>query len=140
MEPIKKLFHSNFFLEIKKRKKHLELLQKEMAVFIPEELIPLVKIKNQIGKTIVVEVRSNVVAHKLKLYENQIIGEINRKSGQGELLSKIKVKMIIQNTKLNKVLISQSSYPLKQLKSLADSINDSPLKTALKKLIKSRNE
>jgi|TARA_B110000967_G_C18748960_1_gene491783 hypothetical protein len=140
MEPIKKLFHSNFFLEIKKRKKHLELLQKEMAVFIPEELIPLVKIKNQIGKTIVVEVRSNVVAHKLKLYENQIIGAINRKSGQGELLSKIKVKMIIQNTKLNKVLISQSSYPLKQLKSLADSINDSPLKTALKKLIKSRNE
>ena len=140
MEPIKKLFHSNFFLEIKKRKKHLELLQKEMAVFIPEELIPLVKIKNQIGKTIVVEVRSNVVAHKLKLYENQIIGEINRKSGQGELLSKIKVKMIIQNTKLNKVLISQSSYPLKQLKSLANSINDSPLKTALKKLIKSRNE
>ena len=24
MEPIKKLFHSNFFLEIKKRKKHLK--------------------------------------------------------------------------------------------------------------------
>ena len=140
MEPIKKLFRSSFFLEINKRKKHLELLQKEMAVFIPEELISLVKIKNQIGKTLIVEVRSNVVAHKLKLYENKIIDAINQKSEQDELLSKIKVKIIIQNTKINKALTVKPSYPVKKLQNLADSINDSPLKTALKILIKTRNE
>ena len=70
MEPIKKLFQSKFFLEINKRREHLELLQKEMSVSIPEELVSLVRIKNQIGKTLFVEVKSNVVAHKLKLHEN----------------------------------------------------------------------
>ena len=61
MEPIKKLFQSSFFLEINKRKKKFELLQKEIAIFIPEELVSLVRIKNQIGKTLIVEVKSTVL-------------------------------------------------------------------------------
>jgi hypothetical protein len=140
MEPIKKLFQSSFFLEINKRKKYRELLQKEIFAFIPEELISLVNIKNQIGKILIVEVESNVVAHKLKLYENKIIDAINQKSGQDKLLNKIKVRMIIQNTKIKKYLRVQPNYSVKKLQNLSDSIKDSPLKTALKILIKTRND
>ena len=140
MEPIKKLFQSSFFLEINKRKKYRELLQKEIFAFIPEELISLVNIKNQIGKILIVEVESNVVAHKLKLYENKIIDAINQKSGQDKLLNKIKVRMIIQNIKIKKYLRVQPNYSVKKLQNLSDSIKDSPLKTALKILIKTRND
>ena len=140
MEPIKKLFQSSFFLEINKRKIHLELLQKEITAYIPEELISLVNIKNQIGKILIVEVESNVVAHKLKLYENKIIDAINQKSGQDKLLNKIKVRMIIQNTKIKKYLRVQPNYSVKKLQNLSDSIKDSPLKTTLKILIKTRND
>jgi hypothetical protein len=140
MEPIKKLFQSKFFSEINKRREHLELLQKEMSVSIPEELVSLVRIKNQIGKTLFVEVKSNVVAHKLKLHENKILESINQKIGQSKLLDKIKVKIVIQNTKTDKELGAKSRYPIKKIKDLFNSINDSPLKTALKKIIKSRND
>ncbi len=139
MEPIKKLFQSNFFLEINKKKENLELLQKKVAAFMPEELLSLVRIKNQVGKTLIVEVKSNVVAHKLKLQENKIIDAINQWSKQEELLNKIKVRIIIQNTKINKKLTVKPYYPIKKLQDLIDSINDSPLKTALKKLIKSKD-
>jgi hypothetical protein len=140
MEPIKKLFQSSFFLEINKRKIHLELLQKEITAYIPEELISLVTIKNQIGKTLIVEVTSNVVAHKLKLYENKIIDAINQKSGQDQLINKIKIRMIIQNKKIKKSLRVQPNYLVKKLQNLSDSIKDSPLKTTLKILIKTRND
>jgi len=139
MEPIKKLFQSNFFLEINKRKRRLELLQKEIAFFIPDELASLVRIKNQIGKALIVEVKSNVVAHKLKLQENQILDAINKNSGQKEFLNKIKVRIIIQNIKIDKKLIVTPSYPIKKLRDLVNTIKDSPLKTTLNKLIKSRD-
>ena len=139
MEPIKKLFQSSFFLEINKRKKKFELLQKEIAIFIPEELVSLVRVKNLIGKTLIVEVKSNVVAHKLKLYENKIIEAINQSSKQVELLNKIKIRIIIQNKKNDKKLRTKPSYPIKKLRALVDSITDSPLKTALKKIIKTRD-
>jgi len=116
MEPIKKLFQSSFFLEINKRKRRLELLQKEIAFFIPDELASLVRIKNQIGKALIVEVNSNVVAHKLKLQENQILDAINENSGQKEFLNKIKVRIIIQNIKIDKKLIVTPSYPIKKLR------------------------
>ena len=139
MEPIKKLFQSNFFLEINKRKRRLELLQKEIAFFIPDELASLVRVKNKIGKALIVEVKSNVVAHKLKLQENQILDAINKNSGQKEFLNKIKVRIIIQNIKIDKKLIVTPSYPIKKLRDLVNSIKDSPLKTTLNKLIKSRD-
>lgn len=139
MEPIKKLFQSKFFLEINKRREHHKLLQKEMSASIPEELVSLVRIKNQIGKTLNVEVKSNVVAHKLKLHENKILDSINQKAEQSKLLNKIKVKIIIQNTKTDKKPRAKSRYPIKKIKDLFNSINDSPLKTALNKIIKSRH-
>ena len=139
MEPIKKLFQSNFFLEINKRKRRLELLQKEIAFFIPDELASLVRVKNKIGKALIVEVKSNVVAHKLKLQENQILDAINKNSGQKEFLNKIKVRIIIQNIKIDKKLIVTPSYPIKKLRDLVNTIKDSPLKTTLNKLIKSRD-
>ena len=140
MEPIKKLFQSNFFLEINKKKENLELLQKKVAAFMPEELLSLVRIKNQVGKTLIVEVKSNVVAHKLKLHEREIIDAINSRPEQKELLNKIKVRIIIQNTKIDKKLKVKSSYPIKKLRVLVNSIKDSPLKTTLNKLINSRDD
>ena len=115
------------------------MLQKEIAIFIPEELVSLVRVKNLIGKTLIVEVKSNVVAHKLKLYENKIIEAINQSSKQVELLNKIKIRIIIQNKKNDKKLRTKPSYPIKKLRALVDSITDSPLKTALKKIIKTRD-
>jgi len=120
-------------------KRRLELLQKEIAFFIPDELASLVRIKNQIGKALIVEVKSNVVAHKLKLQENQILDAINKNSGQKEFLNKIKVRIIIQNIKIDKKLIVTPSYPIKKLRDLVNTIKDSPLKTTLNKLIKSRD-
>ena len=94
MEPIKKLFQNSFFSEIAQRQRRLASLQRDMSKFFPKELISLVEIKNQIGKTLVVEVKSSVVAHRLKLAENQIINAINTKLGS-ESLNKIKIRMTI---------------------------------------------
>jgi hypothetical protein len=79
------------------------------------------------------------VAHKLKLHENKIIDAINQRSKQEESLNKIKVRIIIQNTKIDKNLEIKPSYPIKKLRCLVNSIKDSPLKTALNKLIKSKD-
>ncbi|MDC0423272.1 DUF721 domain-containing protein [Methylophilaceae bacterium] len=140
MEPIKKLFQSSFFLEINKRKNRLDLLQKEIAIFIPNDLVSLISIKSLVGRTLIVDVKSNAVAHKLKLQERKILDSINQKSEQGELLNKIKVRIIIQNKKIDKKLKVKSIYPIKKLRNLVHSIKDSPLKTSLNKLIKSRND
>ncbi len=140
MEPIKKLFVNSFFLEISKRKKRLELLEKKMSFFIPDDLASLVRIKNQIGKTLIIEVKSNAVAHKLKLQENKILDAINKNSEQKKIFNKIKVRIIIQNTKIDKKLRAKSGYPIKKLRNLVGSINDSPLKTTLNKLIKTKDD
>ena len=140
MEPIKKLFVNSFFLEISKRKKRLELLEKKMSFFIPDDLASLVRIKNQIGKTLIIEVISNAVAHKLKLQENKILDAINKNSEQKKIFNKIKVRIIIQNTKIDKKLRAKSGYPIKKLRNLVGSINDSPLKTTLNKLIKTKDD
>ena len=140
MEPIKKLFVNSFFLEISKRKKRLELLEKKMSFFIPDDLASLVRIKNQIGKTLIIEVKSNAVAHKLKLQENKILDAINKNSEQKKNFNKIKVRIIIQNTKIDKKLRAKSGYPIKKLRNLVGSINDSPLKTTLNKLIKTKDD
>ena len=58
MEPIKKLFQSSFFLEINKRKNRLDLLQKEIAIFIPNDLVSLISIKSLVGRTLIVDVKS----------------------------------------------------------------------------------
>ena len=140
MEPIKKLFVNSFFLEISKRKKRLELLEKKMSFFIPDDLASLVRIKNQIGKTLIIEVKSNAVAHKLKLQENKILDAINKNSEQKKIFNKIKVRIIIQNTKIDKKLRAKSGYPIKKLRNLVGSINDSPLKTTLNKLLKTKDD
>jgi hypothetical protein len=137
MEPIKKLFQNSFFSEIAQRQRRLESLQRDMSKFFPKELISLVEIKNQIGKTLVVEVKSSVVAHRLKLAENQIINAINTKLGS-ESLNKIKIRMTIQNKKIDKRLVDSPKPSIKKLKALADKISDSPLKVALQKLIRSK--
>jgi hypothetical protein len=137
MEPIKKLFQNSFFSEIAQRKRRLESLQRDMSKFFPKELISLVEIKNQIGKTLVVKVKSSVVAHRLKLAENQIINAINTKLGS-ESLNKIKIRMTIQNKKIDKRLVDSPKPSIKKLKALADKISDSPLKVALQKLIRSK--
>ena len=140
MEPIKKLFQSSFFLELNKRKNRLELLQKEIAIFIPNDLVSLISIKSHVGRTLIVDVKSNAVAHKLKLQEKNILYAINQKTEQGESLNKIKVRIIIQNKKIDKKLKVKSIYPIKKLQELVNSIKDSPLKTSLNKLIKSRDD
>ena len=137
MEPIKKLFQNSFFSEIAQRQRRLASLQRDMSKFFPKELISLVGIKNQIGKTLVVEVKSSVVAHRLKLAENQIINAINIKLGS-ESLNKIKIRMTIQNKKMDKRLVDSPKPSIKKLKALADKISDSPLKVALQKLIRSK--
>ncbi len=135
MEPIKKLFQNSFFSEIVQRKKRLELLQKKIVPFFPKELVPFIEIKNQIGQTLIVEIESSAVAYKIKLHEKGILDAINLKIGFNSI-NKIKTRISIKNKFISST--SPTKQSINRLSRLTTSLKDSPLKLALKKLIKTK--
>jgi hypothetical protein len=139
MEPIKKLFQAKVFYEFGKKKSELDSLQNQFLKNIPNEIQPNVKVNNIIKDTLIVEVTSNTIAHKIKMISPSILKKINKEDISLKL-KKIKIKISVQNPipkrKINKISISS----INQMKKLSNDINNSPLKTYLKQVFKNNND
>ena len=139
MEPIKKLFQAKVFYEFGKKKSELDSLQNQFLKNIPNEIQPNVKVNNIIKDTLIVEVTSNTIAHKIKMISHSILKKINKEDISLKL-KKIKIKISVQNPipkrKINKISISS----INQMKKLSNDINNSPLKTYLKQVFKNNND
>ena len=139
MEPIKKLFQAKVFYEFGKKKSELDSLQNQFLKNIPNEIQPNVKVNNIIKDTLIVEVTSNTIAHKIKMISPSILKKI-KKEDISLKLKKIKIKISVQNPipkrKINKISISS----INQMKKLSNDINNSPLKTYLKQVFKNNND
>lgn len=133
MEPIKKLFQSEFFSKLQEKKQLVDTYEKKMKKKVPASLQNAVKVTNVIDNVVVVEVSNNTIAHQLKLIKTQIIKEF--KSNKYPIFD-LKVKI---NPNKNKHIINRSNYPIKgrvQLKKLEKKLESSPLKKKLTKILK----
>jgi len=136
MEPIKKLFQGKVFYKYKQKKIELEDLQSKFLKNIPNGIRSNVKIKNKIGETLIIEAESNTVAHKIKMTSSTILNKFNNDNSLK--FKKIKVRIAIQNSIPKKEKNKTSISSIDNMKKLSGKIDNSPLKTYLKKIFKNK--
>ena len=136
MEPIKKLFQGKVFYKYKQKKIELEALQSKFLKNIPNGIRSNVKVKNKIGETLIIEAASNSIAHKIKMTSSTILNKFNNDNSLN--FKKIKVQIAIQNPISKKEKKKTSISSIDNMKKLSNKIDDSPLKTYLKKIFKNK--
>ena len=136
MEPIKKLFQGKVFYKYKQKKTELEALQNKFLKNIPNEIRSNIKVKNKIGETLIIEAGSNTVAHKIKMTSSTILNKFNNDNSLK--FKKIKVQIAIQNPISKKEKKKTSISSIDNMKKLSNKIDNSPLKTYLKKIFKNK--
>ena len=136
MEPIKKLFQGKVFYKYKQKKIELEALQSKFLKNIPNGIRSIVKVKNKIGETLIIEAGSNTVAHKIKMTSSTILNKFNNDNSLK--FKKIKVQIAIQNSISKKEKNKTSISSMSNMKKLSNRIGNSPLKTYLKKIFKNK--
>tara|TARA_B100000902_G_scaffold180665_1_gene173635 strand:+ start:476 stop:886 length:411 start_codon:yes stop_codon:yes gene_type:complete len=136
MEPIKKLFQGKVFYKYKQKKTELEALQNKFLKNIPNEIRSNIKVKNKIGETLIIEAASNSIAHKIKMTSSTILNKFNNDNSLN--FKKIKVQIAIQNPISKKEKKKTSISSIDNMKKLSNKIDDSPLKTYLKKIFKNK--
>ena len=136
MEPIKKLFQGKVFYKYKQKKIELEDLQSKFLKNIPNEIRSNIKVKNKIGETLIIEAASNSIAHKIKMTSSTILNKFNNDNSLK--FKKIKVQIAIQNSIPKKEKNKTSISSIDNMKKLSGKIDNSPLKTYLKKIFKNK--
>jgi len=136
MEPIKKLFQGKVFYKYKQKKTELEALQNKFLKNIPNEIRSNIKVKNKIGETLIIEAASNSIAHKIKMTSSTILNKFNNDNSLN--FKKIKVQIAIQNPISKKEKKKTSISSIDNMKKLSNKIDNSPLKTYLKKIFKNK--
>ena len=136
MEPIKKLFQGKVFYKYKQKKIELEDLQSKFLKNIPNGIRSNVKVKNRIGETLIIEAESNTVAHKIKMTSSTILNKFNNDNSLK--FKKIKIQIAIQNSIPKKEKNKTSISSMDNMKKLSNKIDNSPLKTYLKKIFKNK--
>jgi hypothetical protein len=138
MQPIKKLFQAKVFDKYGEKKSELDSLQHQFIRNIPSQIKPYVKIKDRVGDTLVIEVTSNSIGHKIKMSSSSILKKMNNDSLHK--LKKIKIKIVVQNPAPKKRMGKISISSITSMKELSNKINNSPLKIYLKKIINHKND
>ncbi len=136
MEPIKKLFQGKVFYKYKQKKIELEDLQSKFLKNIPNGIRSNVKVKNRIGETLIIEAESNTIAHKIKMTSSTILNKFNNDNSLK--FKKIKIQIAIQNSIPKKEKNKTSISSMDNMKKLSNKIDNSPLKTYLKKIFKNK--
>jgi len=138
MEPIKKLFQAKVFDKYEQKKSKLDLLQAQLIENVPSQLKSSVKIRDIIGDLLVVQVTSNSIGHKIKMSSTSILKKIN--SDNPLKLKKIKIKIVVQNPAPKKIRNKVSISSIGPMRDLSSKLNNSPLKTYLKKIFNIKND
>jgi hypothetical protein len=141
MKPINKLLESEVFSLIREKNRSISAYQKLWSAKAPSKLVPLSHVGGLQDDILTIYVENSSIASKLKFIESTLLKDLNE-GIQKEMpyvnpIKSLKIKLVIKNSKAT--LARSKSFPVQAksaFKNLLISLEDSPLKHHLIKLIK----
>jgi len=141
MKPVKKLLESEVFSLIREKNRSISSYQKLWSAKAPNKLTPLSHVGGIRDDILTVYVENSGIASKLKFIESSLLKELNegiqKEIPYANPIKSLKIKLVIKNSKVSPA--PSKNFPIQAklaFKNLLSSLEDSPLKQRLSKLIK----
>ena len=141
MKPVKKLLESEVFSLIREKNRSISSYQKLWSAKAPNKLTPLSHIGGIRDDILTVYVENSGIASKLKFIESTLLKDLNegiqKEIPYANPIKSLKIKLVIKNSKVSPA--PSKNFPIQAklaFKNLLSSLEDSPLKQRLSKLIK----
>ena len=141
MKPVKKLLESEVFSLIKEKNRSISSYQKLWSAKAPSKLTPLSHVGGIRDDILTVYVENSGIASKLKFIESTLLKDLNegiqKEIPYANPIKSLKIKLVIKNSKVSPA--PSKNFPIQAklaFKNLLSSLEDSPLKQRLSKLIK----
>ena len=141
MKPVKKLLESEVFSLIREKNRSISSYQKLWSAKAPNKLTPLSHVGGIRDDILTVYVENSGIASKLKFIESTLLKDLNegiqKKIPYANPIKSLKIKLVIKNSKVSPA--PSKNFPIQAklaFKNLLSSLEDSPLKQRLSKLIK----
>ena len=141
MKPVKKLLESEVFSLIREKNRSISSYQKLWSAKAPSKLTPLSHVGGIRDDILTVYVENSGIASKLKFIESTLLKDLNegiqKEIPYANPIKSIKIKLVIKNSKVSPA--PSKNFPIQAklaFKNLLSSLEDSPLKQRLSKLIK----
>ena len=141
MKPVKKLLESEVFSLIREKNRSISSYQKLWSAKAPNKLTPLSHVGGIRDDILTVYVENSGIASKLKFIESTLLKDLNegiqKEIPYANPIKTLKIKLVIKNSKVSPA--PSKNFPIQAklaFKNLLSSLEDSPLKQRLSKLIK----
>ena len=141
MKPVKKLLESEVFSLIREKNRSISSYQKLWSAKAPSKLTPLSHVGGIRDDILTVYVENSGIASKLKFIESTLLKDLNegiqKEIPYANRIKSLKIKLVIKNSKVSPA--PSKNFPIQAklaFKNLLSSLEDSPLKQRLSKLIK----
>ena len=141
MKPVKKLLESEVFSLIREKNRSISSYQKLWSAMAPSKLTPLSHVGGIRDDILTVYVENSGIASKLKFIESTLLKDLNegiqKEIPYANPIKSLKIKLVIKNSKVSPA--PSKNFPIQAklaFKNLLSSLEDSPLKQRLSKLIK----
>jgi hypothetical protein len=141
MKPVNKLLESEVFSLIREKNRSISSYQKLWSSKAPSKLLPLSHVGAIQDDVLTIYVENSGIASKLKFIESTLLKDLNeaiqKEMPYANPIQSLKIKLVIKNSKAT--LARSKSFPVQAksaFENLLSSLEDSPLKQRLMKLIK----
>jgi hypothetical protein len=141
MMPVNKLLESEVFSLIREKNRSISSYQKLWSSKVPSKLAPLSHVGGIRDDILTIYVKNSGIASKLKFIESTLLKDLNdgiqKEIPYANPIKSLKIKLMIQNSK--EASTQSKSFPDQAklaFKNLLRSLEDSPLRQSLIKLIK----
>ena len=141
MKPVNKLLESEVFSLIREKNRSISSYQKLWSSKVPSKLAPLSHVGGIRDDILTIYVKNSGIASKLKFIESTLLKDLNdgiqKEIPYANPIKSLKIKLMIQNSK--EASPQSKSFPDQAklaFKNLLSSLEDSPLRQSLIKLIK----
>ena len=141
MKPVKKLLESEVFSLIREKNRSISSYQKLWSTKAPSKLAPLSHVGGIRDDILTIYVENSGIASKLKFIESTLLKDLNegiqKEIPYANPIKSLKIKLVIKNSKVSPA--PSKNFPIQAklaFKNLLSSLEDSPLKQRLSKLIK----
>jgi len=141
MKPVNKLLESEVFSSIREKNRSISNYQQLWSLKAPSKLLPLSHVGAIQDDVLTIYVENSGIASKLKFIESTLLKDLNvalqKKMPYANPIKSLKIKLVIKNSKVT--LTRSKSFPVQAKSAFANllsSLEDSPLRQRLAKLIK----
>ena len=141
MKPVNKLLESEVFSLIREKNRSISSYQKLWSAKAPNKLTPLSHVGGIRDDILTVYVENSGIASKLKFIESTLLKDLNegiqKEIPYANPIKSLKIKLVVKNSKVSPA--PSKNFPIQAklaFKNLLSSLEDSPLKQRLSKLIK----